>query len=119
MRTVYLREFMRGQLATAEGREKHRARADRYRHANPERIKARNAVSNALRDGRLERQPCEVCGSRAEAHHLDYARLLDVKWLCKRHHERKHHKADPPFLVNADGDDVRAERDQPGQDHAG
>jgi len=54
----------------------------------PERRRARSAVSNALRDGRLTRQPCEACGSlRSEAHHTDYARPLDVRWLCRLHHE--------------------------------
>jgi len=28
---------------------------------------------------------------KAEAHHDDYSRPLDVRWLCKRHHEEAHH----------------------------
>lgn len=56
----------------------------------PERAKARNAVSNATRDGRLEKLPCFVCGERAEAHHPDYSRPLDVVWLCVHHHKQAH-----------------------------
>ena len=55
---------------------------------NIPKIRARWRASRALRDGRLTRQPCEVCGSlRTEMHHDDYSRPLDVRWLCKVHHE--------------------------------
>jgi hypothetical protein len=65
----------------------------RYRKLNPEKYRARNAVSNALRDGRLVRQSCLVCGERAQAHHEDYSRPLEVVWLCFKHHrEDKHHQ---------------------------
>lgn len=58
----------------------------------PEKRRARHMVSNAIRDGRLIRKPCEVCGHlKAEAHHDDYSKPLDVRWLCKDHHEAFHH----------------------------
>jgi hypothetical protein len=54
---------------------------------------ANQAVSNAVRDGRLVRQPCEVCGAeKAEAHHDDYSKPLDVRWLCRKHHLEHHGK---------------------------
>lgn len=57
----------------------------------PEKRKARTAVSNALRDGRLFKQPCQVCGNtKSEAHHPDYSKPLEVEWLCKLHHEEVH-----------------------------
>lgn len=53
----------------------------------PEKRKARIAVANALRDGRLEKGRCKVCRSiETEAHHGDYSKPLDVVWLCKKHH---------------------------------
>ncbi len=63
------------------------------RAEDPVRYKARNAVSNALRDGRLLREPCKVCGTTegVEAHHSDYARPLDVEWLCFAHHRHDRH----------------------------
>lgn len=63
---------------------------------NPDKRKAHTRVSNAVRDGRLERLPCEVCGApTVEAHHNDYAAPLDVRWLCKVHHEAAHHTPEP------------------------
>jgi hypothetical protein len=53
---------------------------------------ARMQVRDALRAGTLVRQPCEVCGTKAniEAHHDDYAKPLDVRWLCRKHHAALH-----------------------------
>lgn len=77
-------------LKTPEGRAA-RERARRASRARfPNRAAARNAVSNAIRDGRLVRQPCLMCGSQAEAHHPDYDRPLDVVWLCQSHHKQAH-----------------------------
>src|SRR5215471_17099605 len=55
-----------------------------YREENPQKIKARSIVTNALAAGKLVRGVCEVCGiSPAEAHHDDYAKPLEIRWLCK------------------------------------
>lgn len=54
---------------------------------HPDRRRARVAVGNAIRDGRLEKSVCEVCGdARVEAHHADYSKPLAVRWLCPIHH---------------------------------
>ena len=52
---------------------------------------ARNAVNNAIKGGRLERGPCEVCGEeKTDAHHDDYTKPLEVRWLCPSHHHLLH-----------------------------
>jgi hypothetical protein len=57
---------------------------------------ARIAVQSAIRKGQVIRQPCEECGEKkTEAHHDDYDKPLDVRWLCfvchrKWHKERWH-----------------------------
>jgi hypothetical protein len=62
------------------------------RRANPEKHRARNAVARALKAGKLERQPC-VCGStQVEAHHDNYSKPLDVRWLCPACHGLEHRK---------------------------
>lgn len=59
----------------------------------PEKYKAYNSVSNAIRDGKLIRKPCEICGEdRSDAHHEDYSKPYDVVWLCKKHHTKLHRK---------------------------
>ena len=69
--------------------EQHRRRKER----DPLKVKARHAISNGIRDGRVQRQPCEVCGSlKVHAHHSDYSRPFDVRWLCEQHHLHTHHK---------------------------
>jgi DNA-binding transcriptional regulator YiaG len=55
--------------------------------------RAHRAVRWALTTGALERpECCETCGRavRLDAHHEDYARALDVRWLCRRCHGRVH-----------------------------
>lgn len=50
---------------------------------------ARWKVTRAVKSGRLVKQPCEVCGLTAvQAHHDDYSKPLDVRWLCITHHAK-------------------------------
>jgi len=67
----------------------------KMRQKYPEKYKARQAVSNALRNGRLKKLPCESCSNSnledIEAHHPNYQRPLDVIWLCKRSSQNKCH----------------------------
>lgn len=78
-------------------RSEHRKHAIRlYQQArrlrSPEKYLARTAVGNAVRDGRLVRGACEVCGCPdTQAHHEDYFRPLDVQWLCFKHHREVAH----------------------------
>jgi len=61
-----------------------------YRSRFPVKYKAHNIVNNAIRDGKLFRMPCEICGNLGEAHHDDYAMPLNVRWLCSAHHKQWH-----------------------------
>jgi hypothetical protein len=69
-----------------------RARAlQKEKQDKPDRVAARYAVSNAVRDGRLRKMDCAFCGStNTVAHHHDYAKPLDVTWLCNPCHNRFH-----------------------------
>lgn len=63
-----------------------------YNAKFPNKAFAHHAVSNAVRDGKLVRQDCEACGSSkyVHAHHDDYNKPLEVRWLCAAHHRQWH-----------------------------
>lgn len=63
-------------------------RIKKYRIKFPEKRKAHDKVHYAIRTGRIERQPCQRCGSSIDvhAHHWDYSQPLSIMWLCRKHH---------------------------------
>lgn len=63
------------------------------------RRKARSTFNHYLRDKHIERKTCEVCGEKAEAHHDDYNKPLDVRWLCFKHHREWHKIHENPELL--------------------
>lgn len=64
-----------------------------YRKLFPKKYKAHTLINNAIRDGRLKREPCEECGEDyACAHHDDYSYPLSVRWLCYPCHSQWHAK---------------------------
>lgn len=76
---------------TPERRDAKKKYQDAYRKRYPQKWKARQAVAWAVRVGKLKKKPCAVCGNRkAEAHHDDYFKVLDVIWLCFKHHRERH-----------------------------
>jgi hypothetical protein len=87
-----IREYDRQRADLPHRKSKRAELFKREWDTHPDRMKARNAVSNALRDKRLQKHPCAFCGcsGRVEAHHHDYAKPLDVTWLCTPCHRRFH-----------------------------
>lgn len=68
----------------------------KYREVNPEKYKAHNIVNNAIRDGRLIKGVCKICGAKdTHAHHEDYGKPLDVIWLCPQCHVNWHNGIRP------------------------
>jgi len=63
------------------------------REQNPAAYRARTALGNAVRDGRISKpDKCEHCGKadRLHGHHHDYSKPFAVVWLCVACH-RQHH----------------------------
>lgn len=77
---------------TPSGIEAGNKAKDKWAAQNSLKRAANCIVNNAIRDGRLKRQPCEKCGStiRVHGHHDDYYRPLDVRWLCPQCHNDFH-----------------------------
>jgi len=73
----------------------------RYSEKHSHKKIATSKVGHAIRDGKLTKKPCEVCGKeKAQAHHDDYSKPLDVRWLCVKHHN-EHHVAQRNAVVIA------------------
>lgn len=72
-------------------REKRYESTKKYKEKNRIKIQCHGIVAYAIRCGNLVRKPCEVCGSeKSVGHHDDYAKPLDVRWLCDYHHNQWH-----------------------------
>ncbi len=61
-------------------------------------------TEKAIKRGRLVPQPCESCGAtgrmadgrnKVQAHHDDYNKPLEVRWLCQEHHHEWHRNNAP------------------------
>lgn len=93
------RKNRRENLERAQAYDRERAKirgseaAREHRKRHPDRYKARTAVGNAVRDGRLIRPDvCPICNEgQPQAHHEDYSKPLEVKWCCRRCHLEKEH----------------------------
>lgn len=74
-------------------RRRNNAATKHYRHnpVNADKIAAHQMVNAAIRLGILTAKPCEKCGATpSDAHHDNYRKPLDVRWLCRRHHKEHH-----------------------------
>lgn len=63
------------------------------------RVKARSDLNHAINQGKISRRNCEVegCGDWGEAHHDDYDKPLEVRFLCFEHHREWHKLVDPLY----------------------
>jgi len=92
----YHRDYEQRYRAQPEKRQQQARNQKRYRNdpALRPRHEARWAVNRAVASGRLQRLPCEVCGyPRTDAHHHDYSKPLDIRWLCRSCHAAEHRRA--------------------------
>lgn len=64
-----------------------------YRQGNPVKRHAQKAVRSALRTGKIARaESCKQCDAVGplHGHHDDYAKPLEVRWLCPACHHSWH-----------------------------
>ncbi len=80
-------QYEKARWKNPERRKKSAQYLKNRRLKNPGKNKARAKVSNGLRNGKIKKEPCQICGNqKVEAHHPDYRRPLFVQWLCRTHH---------------------------------
>lgn len=49
---------------------------------------ARSLLDAAVRRKEISITPCDVCGDdEVQAHHNDYDKPLEIRWLCRLHHK--------------------------------
>lgn len=92
-RRIRCRELWRANIS--ERRMKASESRRNYRRDQIGRLKelARETVRKAIRRGVLVRQSCEACGVvKTHAHHEDYMKPLDVRWLCSICHGKAHRR---------------------------
>jgi hypothetical protein len=54
---------------------------------------ARDILTQAISTGAIKPQRCRDCGaSKADGHHPDYTKPLEVIWLCRKHHVAEHRR---------------------------
>lgn len=86
-----VREYDRKRSKTPKRKEHIAKNARKWNEKHPDAYRAHYLVSNAVRDGRLEKEPCLFCGAgKVHAHHRDYSKPLSVIWLCPKCHHRLH-----------------------------
>ena len=77
---------------TQGGKEMRRKSQQKYNQTYREKRRAHAAVAYALSTGVLTRPDhCEMCFKECEpeGHHDDYAKPLEVKWLCTKCHSKQ------------------------------
>lgn len=66
------------------------------RNLNSNKYRAQYKAKNAITLGKIKRLPCETCGDeKSHAHHDDYLKIYDLRFLCARHHRLWHLKNGP------------------------
>lgn len=78
---------------TEQGKEAGNRGKRAWSERNPIKRGASHIVNNAVRDGRMVKPDnCEKCqaSGRIEGHHCDYAKPLEVMWLCPKCHTDWH-----------------------------
>lgn len=64
--------------------------------------KARTYAAEYTRRGKLKKEPCYICGSPdSERHHEDYAKPLEVKWICRPCHLSIHKNSKEGDFANS------------------
>lgn len=86
-----IKEHNKKYRQSAKGKEISKKTTALQRIKYPYKIIARAAVNNALKAGKIQKEPCVVCGDQnSHGHHEDYSKHLELVWYCPKHHMQRH-----------------------------
>lgn len=81
-------------IVSPAGKASHARTVQKWRIKNRNKCRAHKKLNNAIIRGDITRLPCEKCGAvKVDAHHDDYSKPLEVRWLCRKHHIEHHRNA--------------------------
>jgi len=64
-----------------------------YNERNNKKVKCRNKLNYSIHIGKIQKNNCELCNDpNVQAHHDDYDKPFNVRWLCDHHHKEEHKK---------------------------
>ena len=87
-------------LKTENGKAARKQALLNYKHNYPLKYAAHVITTNAVRDGKLIKETnCSECNSeyKVEAHHDNYTKPLEVRWLCELCHKEWHRHNKPIY----------------------
>lgn len=88
-----VRQRLDAYAKTEKGMESRAKARAKWLRNNPVKRAAHVILGNAVRDGRIFKpKQCQKCGvgGRIHGHHHDYAKPLEVTWLCAPCHGKEH-----------------------------
>lgn len=87
-----VQEYDRARAKLPARKAQSRAVAKKWREDHPDAYRAQTMINNRIRDGKLIKGPCAICGTsnHVHAHHKNYDKPLAVTWLCAKCHHRIH-----------------------------
>ena len=62
------------------------------RQQNKNKYRARRLLNKLIKEGVINRMPCEICRKTGNGHHPDYSKPTEVVWLCRKHHAELNRK---------------------------
>lgn len=89
----YYRSYEKTEKRILSKRKRAKGYTKKYKEKNPKKRQAHIIVGNSIRSGALIRPNiCSECErtQNIQAHHDDYNKPLEVRWLCSRCHIKWH-----------------------------
>ena len=66
----------------------------KWKKNNRIKVNAERLIQNYIKNGKMKRQPCVICGKKnGLGHHPDYSKPIEVIFLCPLHHKEIHKKS--------------------------